>query len=205
MTQKNTLPTLSDQKRALIIEAAITEFRHSGYDLTSMDRIALSAGVSKRTVYNHFSSKEELFTQILQQLSDRSVAVGDIVYRANHSLREQLVELAMEKLQVMQDENFVDLVRVALGVLVHSPEKAREVFSHISIKEEGIATWVRAAAADGRLETPDPTFAALQLQVMLKGFAFWPQVTMGYSTLTLSQQLQLAEQSVDMFLARYAK
>ena len=50
-------PRLTERKRAAIVEAAIDEFRASGYEATSMDRIAARAEVSKRTVYNHFPSK----------------------------------------------------------------------------------------------------------------------------------------------------
>ena len=51
---------LTDRKRAAILEAAVAEFRESGYEATSMDRIAASAGVSKRTVYNHFPTRDAL-------------------------------------------------------------------------------------------------------------------------------------------------
>ena len=51
----------TSQKRHEILDAAIREFQAVGYDNTSMDRIAESAGASKRTVYNHFASKELLF------------------------------------------------------------------------------------------------------------------------------------------------
>ena len=64
---------LTDRKRAAILDAAVAEFRQSGYEVTSMDKIAASAGVSKRTVYNHFPSKEALFAQILEQMWERSV------------------------------------------------------------------------------------------------------------------------------------
>lgn len=205
MSQSTVPVRLTDRKRAAIIEAAITEFRQSGFDLTSMDRIAASAGVSKRTVYNHFPSKEELFAQILHQLLDRSVEGAELAYRPGRPLRDQLLQLATQKLRLMQDENFVALARVAVSAGIHSPERAHNVFSRISAREEGITTWVRAAAADGRLSTPDPAFAAMQLQAVLKGFAFWPQVAMGQPVLSAAQQTQLAEQSVDMFLSQYGR
>ncbi|MCF5632840.1 TetR family transcriptional regulator, partial [Pseudomonas syringae] len=50
---------LTDQKREAIVLAAIAEFGDRGFEITSMDRIAARAEVSKRTVYNHFPSKEE--------------------------------------------------------------------------------------------------------------------------------------------------
>lgn len=39
----------------------------------------------------------------------------------------------------------------------------------------------------------------------MKGFAFWPQLTMGQPALTRAEQAQVAESAVDMFLAYYAK
>jgi TetR/AcrR family transcriptional regulator of autoinduction and epiphytic fitness len=71
-------------------------------------------------------------------------------------------------------------------------------------REEDLTVWIRAAAADGRLNTTDPTFASQQLQGLVKAFAFWPQVTMGQPPLTKEQQKQVAESAADMFLARYA-
>ncbi|MFJ2682098.1 TetR/AcrR family transcriptional regulator, partial [Pseudomonas sivasensis] len=38
-------------KRAYL--TSIAEFRDNGFEVTSMDKIAATAGVSKRTVYNH--------------------------------------------------------------------------------------------------------------------------------------------------------
>ncbi|KTF29426.1 TetR family transcriptional regulator, partial [Xanthomonas vesicatoria] len=48
---------LTDRKRHAILEAASAQFRQHGFEATSMDRVAATAGVSKRTVYNHFPSK----------------------------------------------------------------------------------------------------------------------------------------------------
>jgi TetR/AcrR family transcriptional regulator of autoinduction and epiphytic fitness len=70
---------LTDRKREAIIQAAIAEFRANGFDITSMDKIAATAGVSKRTVYNHFPSKEELFAEILNQLWARITAEQETV------------------------------------------------------------------------------------------------------------------------------
>lgn len=51
----------TDKKTAAIVDAARQAFLARGFDAASMDQIALAAGVSKRTVYNRFRSKEELF------------------------------------------------------------------------------------------------------------------------------------------------
>ncbi|BCD84373.1 transcriptional regulator [Pseudomonas solani] len=49
-------------KRAAILEAAKSLFLSKGYDGSSMDAIAAEAGVSKLTVYSHFTDKETLFS-----------------------------------------------------------------------------------------------------------------------------------------------
>src|SRR6476620_2706926 len=97
---------LTDRKRAAILDAAMAEFRQAGYAATSMDKVAASAGVSKRTVYNHFPSKEALFAQILEQLWQRSIEGLDLAYDKHRSLRAQLLELLQQKLRLLHDENF---------------------------------------------------------------------------------------------------
>ncbi|HEY4802251.1 MAG TPA: TetR/AcrR family transcriptional regulator [Paraburkholderia sp.] len=195
---------LTDRKRAAIVAAAIDEFLASGFDATSMDRIAARASVSKRTVYNHFPSKEALFASILCQLWDASATADAPAYRAGEPLRMQLIALLMRKLRLLNDEAFFKLARVAIAAGIHSPERARDMVARIGEREEDLTVWVRAAAADGRLKTPDPAFAAQQLHGVVKAFAFWPQVAMGQPPLDEAQQRQIAESSADLFLARYA-
>src|SRR5690606_9602613 len=182
------------------------EFRSFGFAATSMDRIAAVAGVSKRTVYNHFASKDELFTAILWQLWEASQAVEAVAYSAAQPLREQLLSFTRQKMRLMSDASFIDLSRVAIAERVHAPERARAMMEKLAEKEEGLATWIRAAQADGRLRADvTPGEAAHQLQGMLKAFAFWPQVTMGQAPLSPEAQQRLMEDCVDMFLALHAK
>ncbi|MBP0590103.1 TetR/AcrR family transcriptional regulator [Paraburkholderia sp. LEh10] len=204
MDESTPLSRLTDRKRAAVIEAAIDEFRASGFDATSMDRIAARASVSKRTVYNHFPSKDALFAAILQQLWDASAGGEAPGYRADQPLRPQLLALLTQKLRLLNDDAFMSLARVAIAAGIHSPERARDMVARIGEREEGLTVWIRAAAADGRLQTRDPAFAAQQLQGLVKGFAFWPQVTMGQPPLTTDEQKKVAESSADMFLACYA-
>ena len=195
---------LTDRKRVAVISAAIEEFLAAGFDGTSMDRIAARAKVSKRTVYNHFPSKEALFAEILRQLWDASHSGEAFAYRAAVPLREQLIELLMRKLRLMNDEAFVALARVAIAAGIHSPERARDMVARLGEREEDLTVWIRAAAADKRLRISDAMLAAHQLQGLVKAFAFWPQVTMGQPPLDKAEQQAIAESTADLFLARYA-
>ncbi|ATS23433.1 TetR family transcriptional regulator [Xanthomonas phaseoli pv. phaseoli] len=196
---------LTDRKRNAIVEAAIAEFRQHGFEATSMDRVAATAGVSKRTVYNHFPSKDALFGEILRGLWQRSAEAVNLAYRPDQPLHLQLIALLQQKLRLLDDPAFIDLSRVAIAEGIHSPARARELLSQLGSKEEGTTTWLRAALADGRLAGVEPEFAAQQLQALVKGFAFWPQITMGQPPLSPQQQTQVAESAVAMFLGLYAR
>lgn len=195
---------LTDRKREAIVRAAVEEFRSAGYEATSMDRIAAVAGVSKRTVYNHFPSKEELFALILEELWQSSVASVELPYRADQPLDVQLLQLLRQKLDLLGDANFIDLARVAMAEIIHSPERAQAIVCRMGEKESGVSAWIRAAIADGRLREVDPEFAGHQLQGLVKSFAFWPQVTMGQAPLAPAERTRVAASAVAMFLGFYA-
>src|ERR1700756_4600868 len=55
--------------REAIIEAAARLFRERGFGSVSMDELAEAAGVARRTLYNQFSSKEEIFREMLLRVS----------------------------------------------------------------------------------------------------------------------------------------
>lgn len=196
---------LTDRKREAIVQAAIAEFSENGFAGTSMDRVAAAADVSKRTVYNHFPSKDELFEAILAQMWEHSHAQAEIRYDAGRPLRAQLLAVLEQKMQMLDDASFIDLSRVAMAELMHTPERARALVDRLSEKEEGLPLWMRAAQQDGRLRTGvDAHYAAHQLHGMVKSFAFWPQLAMGQPPLAPALRQQVLEDAVDMFLGFYA-
>ncbi|MYM23066.1 TetR family transcriptional regulator [Duganella sp. FT135W] len=192
---------LTDRKRQAIVEAAIAEFRASGFETTSMDKIAATAGVSKRTVYNHFPSKDELFAQILHELWTSTAAMQPPPYDPAQPLKAQLLALLSNKMEMLQDGYFLDLARVAIAEAIHSPQRAQEMVARLSVKEEAVTTWLRAAQADGKLAKVDPELASQMLQGQLKTFAFWPQVTLNQPPLSAAMQQQVVEATVEMFLS----
>jgi TetR/AcrR family transcriptional regulator of autoinduction and epiphytic fitness len=195
---------LTDRKRKAILAAAADQFRAHGYEASSVDSIAAAAGVSKRTVYNHFPSKEELFAETVVQLFQSGTGEEELLYRSELGLHEQLSELLALKLRTLEDPAFLALARVAIGEAIHAPERAQPVFARLGEREEGVTAWVRAAQADDRLKPGDPAFAATLLQGQIKTFAFWPQVTMGAAPLAPAAQRQLIDASVAMFLSWFA-
>jgi TetR/AcrR family transcriptional regulator of autoinduction and epiphytic fitness len=195
---------LTDRKRSAILAAAAEQFRVHGYETASMDAIAALAEVSKRTVYNHFASKEELFAETVMQMFESSAGQLELGYQSERSLREQLVELMSLKMRTLADPEFIALARVAIGEAIHAPERTLPVIARLGEREEGVTAWIRAAQADGRLKPGDPSFAATLLQGQIKTFAFWPQIAMGAAPLAPEEQERVIDAAVSMFLSYFA-
>lgn len=195
---------LTDRKRSAILAAAAEQFRVHGYETASMDAIAALAEVSKRTVYNHFASKEELFAETVMQMFESSAGQLELGYQSERSLREQLVELMTLKMRTLADPEFIALARVAIGEAIHAPERTLPVIARLGEREEGVTAWIRAAQADGKLKPGDPSFAATLLQGQIKTFAFWPQIAMGAAPLAPAEQERVIDAAVSMFLSYFA-
>jgi AcrR family transcriptional regulator len=58
------------QRREQLLETATTVFAEKGYHATSMNDVAEAAGVTKPVLYQHFSSKRELFVELLTEIGD---------------------------------------------------------------------------------------------------------------------------------------
>jgi len=57
---------LMARKRAQIVAAAMQAFLEHGYAASSVNKIADTAGVSIKTLYRHFETKDELFSAVMQ-------------------------------------------------------------------------------------------------------------------------------------------
>jgi AcrR family transcriptional regulator len=60
------VPRSSDETRTRILDAAYGLFRRRGYTRVSMDEIAAATAVTKRTLYYHYRSKDELLAAVLE-------------------------------------------------------------------------------------------------------------------------------------------
>lgn len=108
-------------KHHAITQAASEMFLADGFDRVSLDQIAQRAGVSKQTIYSHFSDKEALFKAICTELTEkltiplrRSVAEGD--------LRSTLTRLGEDTLTTMLHPASLDLHRLVMSAAVRFPE-----------------------------------------------------------------------------------
>lgn len=65
---------LSDEKKKLIMNAAMTEFVKGGYDKASVNNIVEAAGISKGSLFYYFSSKKKLYLYLFEHCEDMIIS-----------------------------------------------------------------------------------------------------------------------------------
>jgi len=90
------------QGREKILQASLQEFAEKGFDGARIDLIAKQAGVNKALIYYHFSSKEELYTAIINDLFEK--AGSGSIELTGKSTRDNLL-LVMEHFMNFLHEN----------------------------------------------------------------------------------------------------
>ncbi|WP_350332952.1 TetR/AcrR family transcriptional regulator [Coralliovum pocilloporae] len=190
-------------KRRQIIEGAVAEFQEHGFSGVSMDRVAARANVSKRTVYNHFDSKEALFRAILDIMLEACSEAFTVSYIPGEPIQDQLVKLGWAEGQLLTSRDFMKLARMVVGETMRDPDLAAEMnrkMDHMSMFNR----FMEAAIADTALDAENAELVATQFVGLIKAQAFWPMV---FSDDIISREEMdvLIDDSVDMILSRYGK
>lgn len=192
-----------EEKRKQILDAAVEEFQQRGFAGASMDRIAELANVSKRTVYNHFESKEALFNAIVAVMFEEARQTVDVTYRPGAPIRTQLIDLGRAEGRLLQSPCFMKLARMALGETMRAPEVAQAVQAEAD-KMSVFIDFMTAARADDAIVADDLDEATQQFVALLKSTAFWPYVLRG-GHIGADEMEAVVQSSVETFLARFGK
>lgn len=76
-------------RREQILDVAVKVFSRDGFHSTSMNRVAVAAGVTKPVLYQHFDSKQDLYLALLEEAGARLRTTIDTAVSAARSGKEQ--------------------------------------------------------------------------------------------------------------------
>jgi len=112
--------TGAEEKRRLILDAAVRVFAHKGFHTSRVGDIAEEAGVAHGLLYHYFSSKDEVLETIFREEWSDLLAEIDGIERSDAAAREQLQRVAARLLGSWQ--HHPDVVRVIVREIARSPE-----------------------------------------------------------------------------------
>ena len=156
------------EKRAAILDAGRRVFLRDGY-AASMDRIAEEAGVSKQTIYKHFSAKEQLFMEIVRARAD--LLTAPLCNNPTDAPPEAVLrQFALSFLDLLQMPDYGCLLRVVAGAAPQFPKLAHDFFEvGPRLAVQRLADYLAAQDTAGRLRIPDPPVAAEQFLSLVSG------------------------------------
>ena len=158
------------RKDDIVLEAAERAFLARGFSGTSMDEIAELAGVSKRTVYSNFSSKQALFATVIRERCAEVLPEAlDLDQAAQADPARTLEMLAVRFLTAIYAPAQIALYRTVITEAHSQPEIGRIMFEGPITRSQLVFDgFLRSQVALGRMAFPDLRLAASQLIAMLK-------------------------------------
>jgi len=117
--------TVAEEKRRIILDAAVRVFAHKGFHTSRVGDIAEEAGVAHGLLYHYFSSKDEVLETIFRENWGILVERIHAVEESGEPAREQLRHVAAILLRTWRHEP--DVVRVLVREIVRSPEVGQRI------------------------------------------------------------------------------
>ncbi|MBK7712307.1 MAG: TetR/AcrR family transcriptional regulator [Bacteroidales bacterium] len=129
--------------RERIIEGAANLFKTYGIKTVTMDSLAAQLGISKRTIYEVFSDKDELLVKVLEWMAERQrVLVGRILDESENAIIAifRLLETNRDHFQNMSPAFQADLKKYHYEALISKNDKGLmpDYRNNIAVIERGI-------------------------------------------------------------------
>lgn len=163
-------------KRRAILAAALTVFARDGYTRASIDAISAEAGVSTRTIYNHFQDKAQLFQTVIQEsttgVAEAQIAIIDRYLDKITDLEPDLIELGRALATPMTDyAHHFALIRQIDADAGHIPEAALDAWRKAGPRRVlgQLAQRLEQLADQGLLRIEDPNRAATHFMLLVQG------------------------------------
>lgn len=164
-----------DKQRALL-DGALRVFARDGYTRASIDGLAAEAGVSSRTIYNHYGDKAGLFRAVIldssDQVAERQIALADVLLGRVVNLEADLVEFGLR--WAMPDPDTQPHFALVRQIHADSDHIAPDTIAAWQRRgplrvRQALAIHLRRLSDDGLLATEDPSMAALHLVQLTAG------------------------------------
>jgi TetR/AcrR family transcriptional repressor of mexJK operon len=190
-----------------MMTAATRLFLQKGFSGTSMDDIAAQASVSKQTVYKHFADKDQLFREIVLQMTERAETfVHDIESRPwSGDLEADLRGLARDQLAAVLQPELLQFRRLVIGEADRFPDLAAIYYERGPGRVLAtLAALFSDLAEHGQLRIDDADVAANHYAWLVLGAQLDRSMFYGLATTSDDDLRRNGDEAVRVFLSAYA-
>jgi len=188
------------QRRAAIVRAAIRLFAEKGFEGTTTRELAAAAGVTEPVLYQHFATKRDLYTAIIESTCEVEQKSSDAeLEAARHAGDDRKFFTRLAELVLDWHRRHADVVRLLLFSGLGHHELADLFFQRqVAVYYDMLTGYIKERARAGAFRRIDPYLAARGFTGMVahQGLAM---VIFGDRTLEKAQQ-KLVRTVVAIFL-----
>lgn len=109
-----------------ILEAAFVEFSRNGYAMTTLDRVAEHAGVTKGTIYVYFENKEHLFISMVREVTKAALDTVHEMLETHEGTTADLLRAQFSFIyqHIVEDRRRREVLRMLIAEAPRFPELA---------------------------------------------------------------------------------
>lgn len=189
-----------------ILAAAKPVFLKDGYEATSIDAIATAAGVSKKTIYGRFSSKEDLFEAVIVRFIEENVPSIEMAASRDGPLPERLYRIALAVLEVALSVDNIAVRRIMVAEAARFPEFGRLAHDFGAAR---VAPLIERCLDDGNASGEIAVYdvrQACEMFISIAARGFIDKAELGLERPGLSHvKRETLKRSIDFFMAACRK
>lgn len=194
----------SEERRQAILDIAAAMFNDVGFERASMAEISAKLGGSKATLYNYFSSKEEIFMEVMRCQAGEQFTSAFASLDENEDIAVTMQRFGALYLGVVMTPEVVAIKRM---VYYYAERSALGKMLYERGPKQGwlcVAKFLEKAMAKNQLRTADSWIAALQLRALLES-EWIEQRMLGVVTGVSPAKIKLSvARAIDTFMRAYA-
>jgi AcrR family transcriptional regulator len=193
-----------DDKRETILKIAYEAFLAEGYAATSMSSIAAKLGGSKATLYNYFSSKQEMFIAVIdEKCQDVQAKLFDTEFE-RENFEDALKGLGKRFLTLLMSDDKIATYRLITASTSQFPELGRAFYqSGPAQGKKRLASFFAEAVADGKLRPGDTDMMASHFFDLCEGDIHRRRLWNVISSASDAEIENCVAHAVRVFLAAY--
>ncbi|TAN41877.1 MAG: TetR/AcrR family transcriptional regulator [Nitrospirae bacterium] len=167
---------MTTKERALA--AALRLFSAKGYLGATTKEISKSAGIAEVTLFRHFSSKEQLFEEVLNTYSFLPTIKSLIPEVEKLPYEEALAVIALRFLETLKSR--IEMIRIMQSEMSRYPEKIHKIYnSFIDGIIRTLALYFEGLQEAGVLKEFDTEYAARAFMGMFYSFFSAQEILLG--------------------------
>ena len=194
----------TEAKQQAILEMATEVFREFGFERASIAEICARLGSSKRTIYNYFASKEELFFAVITRSAAHEFRdIHDFIDPSLTDMAESLRNFGEKLLAFLYSPQMIEQRHLSISASKQS-ELGRLAYEEGVLRSLRLTAESMQAAMDaGKLRQADAFVATQQLFALLEAELLKASLLQQLGEVSEDRIRQVTNRAIEVFMAAY--